>query len=93
MPVRSSADCRIQPVGNAVEILVEQVRVDVQRHAGLGVSEHPLNRFDVRVGTDGQARRSVPQIVRMDRVQVPDLRVPLFGLDIATVGVVLGYWM
>jgi hypothetical protein len=46
---------------------VEQVGVGVQRHRRLGVSEHPLHRFDIRARADGQRRRRVSQIVWGDR--------------------------
>ena len=38
--------------------------VEVQDHRSGGVAEHPLHYFDVRAGTDGEGRCSVPQPVR-----------------------------
>jgi len=50
-PQRSSRcrfDCGVETVSNDVEVLIEQVGVDIQRHRRLGVAQHPLHRFDIR---------------------------------------------
>lgn len=50
-------------VGDAVQILVEEVGVDVQRHRSFSVAQHPLHRFDIGPGADGQARGRMSKVV------------------------------
>jgi hypothetical protein len=33
---------------NGIQIVIEQVRVDIERDGRRGVTEHPLDGFDVR---------------------------------------------
>lgn len=54
----------VQRLGHPVEVGVEQIRVDPQRHGGVLVAEHPGDREDVRPGGHRQRRAGVPQIVR-----------------------------
>lgn len=67
IPVRNSPNFSVEPVCNAVEIFVEQVRVDVERHAGLGVAGHVLYGRHVRAGTDRQRCGGMAQIVRRNQ--------------------------
>jgi single-strand DNA-binding protein len=57
---RSSSNGRVQVGSNVVYVLVEQVGVHVERHAGLGVTQHPLHRLDVGPCRHRQRRRRVP---------------------------------
>ena len=47
--------CFIEAVRDVVQVIVKEVRVRVESDPGGRVSEHPLHRFDVRAGTDGEA--------------------------------------
>jgi hypothetical protein len=64
--------------GDQVEVIVEEVRADVEGHRRRRVAQHPLDRFDVRAGRDREARRGLPQVVRGDAREVgivgPDAR-------------------
>ena len=60
--------CARQPVveahGDEVEVVVEQVCVDVERHRRGRMPEHPLDRLHVRAGLDRDARGCMTQVVR-----------------------------
>jgi hypothetical protein len=53
---------------DGIEVCVEKVGVDPQRHAGVFVPEHPRQCQHVDPGTDRQAGAAVPQIVRRNRL-------------------------
>jgi hypothetical protein len=53
--VRSSSDRRVHAVRNTVQILIEEIGIDVQRHRCFGVAKHPLNRLHVGMRTDRKA--------------------------------------
>ncbi|MEO6116262.1 MAG: hypothetical protein ABIP33_07755, partial [Pseudolysinimonas sp.] len=57
--------------GDAVEILIEEIRVDIQGHRGRGVSEHSLHDLDVRAGRHREARGRVAKLVGRQAAQ-PD---------------------
>ncbi|AJM77134.1 hypothetical protein APU90_03960 [Rathayibacter toxicus] len=40
--------CPVERVRDSVKVVVEEVRVDVERHGRGGVAEHPLHRLHVR---------------------------------------------
>jgi hypothetical protein len=40
---------------SACQVVLEQRRVDVQRHSGVLMPEHPMHVLDGRSGRDGQA--------------------------------------
>ena len=46
----------IQGYRDGVQVVVEQVRIDVQRHRGRGMAEHLLNRFEYGRNTQPMAR-------------------------------------
>jgi hypothetical protein len=52
--VRSRSDRRIQVIRHVVQVGVEEVGVHIERHRRLGVAKHPLHRFDIRPGADGE---------------------------------------
>lgn len=54
----------VEHPGHIHEVAVEQVRVHVQRHRGILVAQHPLQRLDVRARMHGQRGGGVPQVVR-----------------------------
>jgi hypothetical protein len=54
---------RVQPVGDVVQVVVEQVGVAVQGHGRGGGPEPPLHRLDIGGGLDRQQGRGVPQFV------------------------------
>jgi hypothetical protein len=51
------------------EVVVEEPGVDVEGHRGRGVTEHPLDRLDVRAAGHQQAGGGVPQVVRTEVLQ------------------------
>jgi hypothetical protein len=51
----------VKPDRDHIEVLVEQICVDVERHGGTLVAEHLLQHFDVRARADGQARGRVAE--------------------------------
>ena len=53
---------------DAVEILLEEVRVDVEGHARGGMSQHALDGFDVRPRGHREARGAVAEVVRSEVV-------------------------
>jgi hypothetical protein len=55
----------VEPIGDRLEVVVEQVGVHVEGHRRLRVPEHPLYRLYVRAGGHGQAHRGVTQLVRV----------------------------
>jgi hypothetical protein len=55
----------VQAVGDGIQIVVEQARVDVQGHRRGGVAEHALDRLAVRPGLDREARCGVPPGTRL----------------------------
>lgn len=69
----SPRGCLIEAVGNGIQIVPEEARVDVQGHRRGRVTQHPLDRLDVRPGLDREARGRVPQVVR-GHVRYADLR-------------------
>lgn len=54
------------PVRDIVQVVLEQSCVEIERHGGRRVSEHPLYCLHVRADRDRDRRRRVPQIVRSD---------------------------
>ena len=57
---------RIHALRNGIQVVLEQVRVGVERHGCGRVAEHPLDRLGVRAGADRDACGRVPEIVRSD---------------------------
>ena len=53
----------VEPGGDVVEVVCEEVGVHVESHRGRCVAEHPLYSLDIRARGDGQAGRGVPQVV------------------------------
>src|ERR671932_843148 len=48
------------------EVVVEEPGVDVEGHRRGGVTEHPLDRLDVRAAGHQQTRGGVPEVVRAE---------------------------
>jgi hypothetical protein len=48
-------DRRVQTVRYTVQVLVEEIGIDVERHRRFGVAEHSLNCLHIRVRTDCEA--------------------------------------
>ncbi|HEX5089632.1 MAG TPA: hypothetical protein VFV89_17625 [Nocardioides sp.] len=63
----------VESVGDLVEPVLEQVAVGVHGHGRRRMSEHLLDDLHVGSGGDRQARRSVPQLVRV-KTRDPDRR-------------------
>jgi hypothetical protein len=61
--VRSRSDRFVEPVRNSVQILIEQIGVDVERHRGFGMAEHSLHRLHVGTGANGETGGGVSKIV------------------------------
>ncbi len=78
---------------DGVQIVVEQVGVDVERHRCGGVAEHPLDCLHVGAGPDRKARGGVPEVVQRqrgdaglkDRVPEPALSRPMDATEVASV--------
>ena len=51
------------------EVVVEEPGVDVEGHRCGGVTEHPLDRLDVRATGHQQARGGVPEVVRAEVIE------------------------
>ena len=58
-PLRGAVECR----GDVVEIVVEEVRIDVERHGCGGVVQHALNRLHVRAGLHRERRGRVAKVM------------------------------
>ena len=67
----------IEQTGHVHKVAVEQVRVHVQRHRGILVAQHPLQRLDVRARMHGQRGGGVTQVMR--RGVFRQIEVDVFG--------------
>ncbi len=56
---------------DAVQVVLEQPAVNVERHGCGGVAQHPLDGLYVGAGSPREAGRGVPQVVRCEVLQ-PD---------------------
>src|SRR3954469_10260259 len=54
----------VQAVGDSVEVVVEEARVDVAGHRRARGAEHPLDGLDVGARGDGEPGGGVPELVR-----------------------------
>src|SRR3954468_23715958 len=57
---------RVHAFREGAEVVVEDLGVDVEGHRCGGVTEHPLDRLDVRAAGYQQARGGVPKVVRAE---------------------------
>ena len=58
----------VQPVGDRVEVVLDEIRVDVQGHRCRRMPEHPLHGLHVGAGTHAQRRCCVPEFMRSESV-------------------------
>ena len=61
----------IHAVSEGAEVVVEEPGVDAEGHRCGGVTEHPLDRLDVRAAGDQQRSVEVPQVVGPEPVGNP----------------------
>lgn len=66
LPILWRTLCRVNRRGGAGEVAVEQVHVQAQGDAGIGVPEHPCRGEYVDVCGHGQRCAGVPKSVRRD---------------------------
>jgi Helix-turn-helix domain of resolvase len=59
-------NCCVQTVCNAIQIIVEEIRVGIERHRRFGAAKHPLNSFHIGVRAHCEAGRCVTEVVGSD---------------------------
>jgi hypothetical protein len=59
----------VHALGESAKVVVEEPGVDVEGHGGGGMTEHPLDGFDVRAAGHQEAGGSVPKVVRAEVLQ------------------------
>ncbi len=59
----------VHALGEGAEVVIEEAGVDVEGHRRGGVTDHPLDRFDVGAGGDEKTRGGVPEVVGTEILQ------------------------
>jgi hypothetical protein len=56
----------IQSVGNRIQVVIEQIGINIERHGRRRMPEQPLHRFHIRAGGHRQRRGRVAKLVRYE---------------------------